>query len=598
MRRTLPLLALAAALMLPAGASASPFEPIGDQLRISRMGADSDPDAFAAGKDIGYDERDDRYLVVWDGRDAAPDKRSLFGQVLDGTGEPISGRVTLADQGPDGVTPFEVLSPAVTWNPDANEFLVVWTGRPAAGDGRDVFARRVGPDGSVLDAQPRRVSDTGPAGADPTRDANEPHAAYNPAEHQYLVTWTSDDPGDVHFEVFGQILTSTLNQTGVDDFRISRTGPNDTGQSLNVAARPAYDKKDNRYLVTWRGIAGASSAIRGQQLTKEGAEVGPDDYRISNAASSDLFSIFDDDLVYNPDEDAFLVVYDGKRTGGEAEVRAQRMDGDGVPVGDEIRVSDMGFEGSTAFEAEDPELVYNPQRREYLVVWDGDDTADDDFEVFAQRLAPDGSEIGPNDLRLSFTGEEGEQDPFASDAHVAFRSRAGEYLTIWDANPGTAGLDKDHFEVFGQRLGDGSPAPPAPPVPPAGPPGGTPPAQQPPLVTDTTAPVLRLLRSRAQRILRLGGVKVMATADEDSLFSARGTIALPGGAARSIRLSGARTRTRARKATLRLKLPRKQRAVLSRALRRSRRLKAIVTVTATNEAGLTRTRRVAVKLVR
>jgi hypothetical protein len=91
---------------------------------------------------------------------------------------------------------------------------------------------------------------------------------------------------------------------------------------------------------------------------------------------------------------------------------------------------------------------------------------------------------------------------------------------------------------------------------------------------------------------------VTATTDEDSLFSARGTIAVPGGAARSIRLTGARTRTRARRAALKLKLPRRQRAALAKAFRKRRSLKATITVTARNEAGLTHTRRVVVKLVR
>jgi hypothetical protein len=133
-------------------------------------------------------------------------------------------------------------------------------------------------------------------------------------------------------------------------------------------------------------------------------------------------------------------------------------------------------------------------------------------------------------------------------------------------------------------------------------PAGAPPAgNQPPpanVVADTTPPLLRLARSRAQRVLRQNGLKVSASADEDSVFSARATINLPGRTARSVRLTGARTRTRARRAKLTLRLPRRQRAAVVRALKRRRSLKAVVTVTARNEAGLTRTRRQTVKLIR
>jgi hypothetical protein len=603
MRRTLPLLALAAALLVPSVAAASPFEPLGDQLRISRTGADSDNEAFAANKAVGYNERDDRYLVVWDGRESATEARRLFGQVLDGGGTPIGDRRVIADVGPDGTTPFDARSPSVVWNPDANEFLVVWAGRPEVGDGRDIFARRVSPDGSPLGSQPTRVSDTGPA-ATADRDASEPSVAYNGANDEYLVVWAADDTANLHIEIYGQRLTPDASPVGADDFRISRTGSNDTVQTLNVSARVAYDTRDNEYLVAWRGLAGAAgtgSAVRGQRLSPEGDEVGPDDFRVSNPNGPNGFSIFDVGLAYNPDDDTYLVAYDSRTQGGETEIRAQRTAGTVAPVGDEIQVSDMGPEGDTAREAEDPNVIFNRRRGEYVVVWNGDDGADDDFEVFAQRLTAQGAATGANDVRVSFTGAEGEQIPFAGDAHIAFGSRRDEYLVVWDANPGAAaGLGAEKFEIFARRLGDGSEAPPPPPP---GGGGGQPapppaPVQQEPGQGDATPPLLRLQRSRAQRVLRQGGVKVTATADEDSLFTARGTIALPERAAATLRLTGARTRTRTRRARLTLRLPRRHRAAVARALRRRKSLKATVTVIARNEAGLTRTRRIAVRLVR
>ena len=57
------------------------------------------------------------------------------------------------------------------------------------------------------------------------------------------------------------------------------------------------------------------------------------------------------------------------------------------------------------FGAFNPALAYNSLNNEYLVVWQGDDSTDGEFEIFGQRLnAATGAGIGANDFRLSDMG--------------------------------------------------------------------------------------------------------------------------------------------------------------------------------------------------
>jgi hypothetical protein len=63
----------------------------------------------------------------------------------------------------------------------------------------------------------------------------------------------------------------------------------------------------------------------------------------------------------------------------------------GLAVGaNDFRISDMGPDGDTAFQAARPALPANPRADEYLVIWEGDDDTgtldDDEDEIFGQLL--------------------------------------------------------------------------------------------------------------------------------------------------------------------------------------------------------------------
>src|SRR5262249_42575623 len=133
----------------------------------------------------------------------------------------------ISDMGPDGNINFEAVRPAVAYNPGNNEYLVVWEGDDNTDDEVEIFGQRLSPAGGEGGANDFRISDMGPDGFNDFQ-AFSPAVAYNGRANEYLVVWTGDDntgtleQGEV--EVFGQRLSNTGAEVGVNDFRISDMG--------------------------------------------------------------------------------------------------------------------------------------------------------------------------------------------------------------------------------------------------------------------------------------------------------------------------------------------------------------------------------------
>ena len=87
-----------------------------------------------------------------------------------------------------------------------------------------------------------------------------------------------------------------------------------------------------------------------------------------------------------------------------------------------------------------PAALYNPDAREYLVVWQRHLLDSSTWQIFAQRLSGTGSLIGGN---LAVTGGAGDK---ASPA-IVYNRQAAEYMVVWqDLRNGT---DND---IYGQRM--------------------------------------------------------------------------------------------------------------------------------------------------
>ncbi len=255
----------------------------------------------------------------------------------------------LSTMGPDGDIDYDALRPAVAYNSLNNEYLVVWAGDDDANgvtDGEfEIFAQRINAaTGAAVGSNDFRISDMGPDG-DGQYDAAFPDVAYNATNNEYLVVWEGDDnsPGliDGANEIFGQRLNAATGaEVGLNDFRISDMGVDSDALLDAERAAVAWNSVDNVYLVVWSGdddtapLVNGESEIFGQLLAgATGAEVGPNDFRIS----------------------------------------------------------DMGPNGNGSYDAIVPDVAFNAANDEFLVVWQGDDNTaplvDGENEIFGQRIA-------------------------------------------------------------------------------------------------------------------------------------------------------------------------------------------------------------------
>jgi len=364
---------------------------------------------------------------------------------------------------------FDAFQPAVAYNSQANEHLVVWYGDDNTGSLVDeefeIFGQRVDAATGVPIGSNFRISDMGGTG-NAAYDAFEPAIAYNSQDNEYLVVWSGDDDTgslvDEEFEIYGQRLNATGGGLGTNDFRISDMGPN--GNTAYDASRPAvaYNSTDNQYLVVWFGDDNINEEfeIYGQRLSATGGGLGTNDFRISDMGpdGNTAYGAFEPAVAYNSQDNQYLVVWYGDdNTGslvdGEFEIYGQRLNATGGGLGsNDFRISAMGGTGDAAYDAFGPAVVYNSTGNEYLVVWDGDDNINEEFEIYAQLLSATGSGVG---FRIiSDMGPDGDVAYGASGPAVAYNSQANEYLVTWwgDNDYNDYSQVDDEYEIFGQRL--------------------------------------------------------------------------------------------------------------------------------------------------
>lgn len=285
---------------------------------------------------------------------------------------------------------YGAFKPSVAYNPDTDQFLVVWYGdddtAPLVDDEFEIWGRLV--EGSAtpgdltadtLPGEPFRITAVGPEGETTASErarygAFDPKVAYNPATGGYMLVYRADDANvagtgsnivDDEFEVFAQMLTAEGTTSGAP-IRVSVMGDD---SETSAAVRTEFD-------------AGAPA------------------------------------LTYNATAGQFLVAWHGDtNTDGlvndENEIYVRGINTDGTVPSPQQRVSAMGPDGDAAYDAQDPALTVNSVNGEYLVSWSGDDDTaplvNDEFEIFARRLGTTGTPAAVQ-FRVSSMGDDSEID--------------------------------------------------------------------------------------------------------------------------------------------------------------------------------------------
>ncbi len=389
-----------------------------DDLRVSTMGSDGDPAFGGHDPSVAYNQTENEYLVVWHGDDdsngLADDEFEVYGQLLDAMGVAIGTQFRISAMGPDGNTSFFGRKARVAYNAIGNEYLVVWegvddVGTLVAGES-EIFGQFLDANGQEIGLDDFRISDMGPDG-DTSFDAFDPSVAYGDLTNEFLVVWEGDDDTGLlvagEFEIFGQLIEAATGlETGQNDFRISETDVDGMGQFDATDPAVAYNGTDGEYFVVWE-------------------------------ADGDPF----------PD--------------GKFEIRGRAVDAmTGTPIGaaDSV-ISGMGDPGNTSLDAELPSVAYNAINNDYMVVWQGDDSAgplsNNEFEIYGRVVT---FPLTSTQFRISDMGTDDGDDLFdARRAAVITNEVSGEFLVVWDGDDDTGALHNNELEIYGQRLlGDGT----------------------------------------------------------------------------------------------------------------------------------------------
>lgn len=187
--------------------------------------------------------------------------------------------------------------------------------------------------------------------------------------------------------------------------------------------------------------------------------IGADDFRISvtgtdGNANQDAYS---PKTAFNAIDDEYLIVWSADKTLDEDEIWGKIINANGSVIKNEFRISTMGPNGNTNYMAKNPDVIFNTENQEYLVVWSGDDGVDGEFEIYGQRLDANGLEIGVDDFRISDMGPNGDVNYQANYPKIEINTIANEYAIVWVGDDNTGTLVDNEEEIFGQMLNyDGS----------------------------------------------------------------------------------------------------------------------------------------------
>jgi hypothetical protein len=353
---------------------------VGPELRISTV---SQKHGEFNPATVGVDPETGRYLAAWD-RD-----ETVYTRLFGADGLPLTAEAPIAPVQDD------IETEAIAYSPASHEYLVVWK---AFSEGR-VYAQRLNQNAGEVGLE---TVVGGSAGLE-VDDAVD--VAYNATSLEYMIVFVAA-PNNEDEEIYAQRLSLSAAEIGPDDNRISEMGPE--GNPGFDAAPPsiAWNSVLNQYLVAWHGNEGAPLAtnereVYGQLLAADGAQIGADDFRIS----------------------------------------------------------DMGPDGDAKYGAFRPRIAFDQYSNQYLLAWHGNEVglAEKEYEVWGQYLAADGAQIGSNDFRISETAPDGvNSDSSANRPALAFDPKACDYLVTY-----FTGSPADNDEAPSAVLGRLASAPPA-----------------------------------------------------------------------------------------------------------------------------------------
>jgi hypothetical protein len=363
---------------------------------------------------IAYNTQRGEYLVVWHNERAVyPD---IQAQRLNMNGAPIGGPFYI-----DAGTDAERRYPDVAYNPSADQYLVVWEGVDSSLPYNTISACRVSGTGAVLDDPEIILS--GPSNLyTPTR----PAVAYASTADRYLVVWAEDSHVGLPLQdaIYGQVMKDDGTTDGLA-FKISE------GTETRKNPDLAYNRHANRYLVVWEQDNGIWD-IMGRQVHGGGGVWGASDtnyaYYTIDSKKPAVAAI-----PTSPTTIKFLLVWEVSYTASDHDICGRKVNEDGTIAGDANPSILWGVDET------DPAIAANEQAQSYFVVWHARMGIMDNpikGKLFNSQGVKQGGVLTFSGVAAAF--------PAVSSGDL------GDFLTSWQDQP----ISITHDNIYGQLYGN------------------------------------------------------------------------------------------------------------------------------------------------
>lgn len=396
---------------------------IGSTTQLSTIGTDGDTNVGSSKSAVAYSSSTEEYLVVWSS-DNTDNDFGIYGQFVNGT--------TGVEVGTDFAIVASTASedhqtPSVVYNPTSDEFLVVWSAfiSPTS----YIYAQRVDEAGTLQGSLVTVASSSSVL--------SNPDVSFSATSDVYLVAFQNGSNSNVSVQVLDGADASLSGG-------ISHISDLAGGGTNNQQPKIAWNSVQNEFFVVWNTdpVTDDAFEIYGQRLDDTGADIAAtSNIKISNVGDGDAATASSNpDVVYNPDDDEYFVVYSADVTDGVFKVYGSVRDNVGAQV---VAQTAYSTNGNGTF----PQVEYNSINGQYLISFL--DIQGTDSEVYGQLVTTAGAETGTDDFEIIVRGS-GDSDGLQANpvSHGMTIGRLASYLVVQSAMRIT-----NEYEVFGQLWG-------------------------------------------------------------------------------------------------------------------------------------------------
>ena len=355
--------------------------------------------------------------------------------------------------------PFEIAAtslaewmPRLEYNALDDEFLVLWHASGPEEEGGEELnsfhGRRVSTEGQLLGDQFVPIEYVG------TRIGILPTPAFNPNTNEYMVAYNQGREGS-NIDTLATIINN-LGEIELDPIAMS----DDPANQMHPAI--VFNTKKREYFISYNDSRDGNANIFGIILGEDGSIVKPE-FLVNGAAGGQI----NPHACYNPTDDTYLVNWEDFRNVDDwmenSDMYGVLLNGNGeilvndIPMRDDFGTDDEGDQRHN-------NIVYNPDRNEFLVSWsDNGRPSLRNGGAVGRIVNADGS-LGDGEIIIS------DDAGFQMFPHIKYIEERQMYFAVWEDgrnndNPDTIyWRDADNWDVYagwldasGTKVGDDIP---------------------------------------------------------------------------------------------------------------------------------------------